>query len=568
MILNLRNSSSRLNLETLSAGMALIVVLFSVATLCIGILVPVYSDEVAMSWARGRLFSEGGNLVSLFPQCSESFVSSMPLLLWPAAAFYSLVFGNLSPFGIRLIGVVLGFIWFGGLAYLCSRTFRQRKDALAWFGAMCAVSFLGVLPFIWVLARSENVLILCLLVLTGLANISRPGSRSYIKALVIVATSTLMFYVHPKALFFLPFVVIATCFVLRGANSTLKYVVLLVIVSIAVQAVMTARFLMQCTDAPQVKLAFSHSALPLSLLFDSPVAFLMSGSSNLFSMPNRVVQHLLFAKTYQSGWLPPMQISELVGLVNLFVEWIIKLVIIGAVCGGILKFSIGGLRRHITTSGWLAMGLSVGLIANAFLYNAWHFYGAQQVIPIALLIGLLISYDVTLPPSVLTPIRGLGVFLMATALVSLMILNSKMVPELYRSATSEMYPPPNQPLSVPHLNQEQHFVTIRALAKRCGLPASGAKNLVVDHMTYFVFSGLRQPIHIAYVSEYAYGGDLTNGKLVPFLKQLGSSGAIGSCTYMSPQFRSLPQAEMNGYCCVAFGEGLRAELPSRAGMEK
>ncbi|HAP39069.1 MAG TPA: hypothetical protein DCQ94_04830 [Nitrospira sp.] len=547
--------------------MALIVVLFSVATLCIGILVPVYSDEVVMSWARGRLFAEGGNLVSLFPQCGESFVSSTPLLLWPAAALYSLVFGNLSPFGIRLIGVVLGFLWFGGLAYLCSRTFQQRKDALTWFGAMCAVGFLGVLPFVWVLARTENVLILCLLVLTSLAIVSRPCSRSYIKALAIVVTSALMFYVHPKALFFLPFVVIAACFVLRGANSILKYAVPLVIVAMAAQSVITARFQMQCTDAPQVKLAFSHSVLPLSLLFDSPVAFFKSGLSNVFSMPSRVVQHLLFANTYQSGWLPPMQTSELVGFVNSFIEWIAKLVITGAVCGGLLKFSVGGLRRYITTSGWLAMGLSVGLIANAFLYNAWHFYGAQQVIAIALVIGLLIFSDVMLLPSVLTMIRGLGVLLMATALVSLTILNSKMVPELYRSATSERYPPPNQPLSVPHLNQEQHFETIRALAKQCGFPASGAKNLVVDHMTYFAFSGLRQPIHIAYVSEYAYGGDLINGKLVPFLKQLGSSGAIGSCTYMSPQFHSLPQAELNGYCCVAFDEGLRGDQVSRRGLE-
>lgn len=552
------------NLELL---LAILVIFLSGRTLYSGIVVPVYSDEVAMMWARGRMFAEGGNLVSLFPQCSESFVSSMPLLLWPAAAFYSLVFGSLSPFGIRLIGVSLGFIWFGGLAYLCFRTFQQRKDALAWFGAMCAVSFLGVLPFIWVLARTENVLILCLLVLTGLVSISRPGVRSYIKALVIVATSALMFYVHPKALFFLPFVVIATCFVLTGANSILKYVVLLVIVSIAVQAVITARFLLQCTDAPQVKLAFSLSVLPLSMLVDSPVAFLMSGLSNVFSMPSRVVEHLLFAKTYQSGWLPPTQTSGLMVFINFFVEWIIKAVIVGVVCGGVLKFSMGALRRHITPSAWLAMGLSLGLIANAFLYNAWHFYGAQQVIPIVLLIGLLVLSDITLPSSVLTVIRCLAVLLMSTALVSLMILNSKMVPELYRSASYEMSPPPNQPLSVPHLNQEQHFETIRALAKQCGLPASGVKNLLVDHMTYFAFSNLRQPIHIAYVTEYAYGGDLINGKLVPFLKGLGSPGAIGSCAYMSPQFRHLPQTEMNGYCCVNFGEDPRGDQISRGGKE-
>ena len=548
--------------------MAPVLLFFAAATLSIGILLPVYSDEVVMLWVNGRIFAEGGNLVSLFPQCSESFVSSMPLLLWPGAALYSLVFGNLSPLGIRLVGVLLGFTWFGGLAYLCFRTFQQRRVALALFGAMCAVSFLGVLPFVWVLARTENILILCLLVLTGLASISRPGSRSYIKALVIVATSALMFYVHPKTLFFLPFVVIAACFVLRGASSILKYVVLLVIGSIAVQAVITTRFLMQCTEAPEVVLIFSQSALPLSQLVDSPVVFLKSGVDNIFSMPSRVVQHLLFARTYQSGWLPPMHMSELAVFINLFIEWIIKTAIIGAVCGGFLSFSIGALRRHIAPTSWLAMGLSLGLIANAFLYNAWNFYGAQQVIPIVLLIWLLILSDITLHSSVRTLAQGLAVLLMAAAAVSLMVLYSKLIPELYPNATSERYPPPNQPLSVPHLNQHQHFETIRSLANECGIPTSGAKNLVVDHMTYFAFSNLRQPIHIAYVSEYAYGGDLVNGKLVPFLKQLGSSGAIGGCTYMSPQFKSLPQAEMNGYCCFSFDENLRGDQTSRGGIEK
>ena len=548
--------------------MAIVVVLFAAGALVAGILVPVYIDEVVMLWANGRIFAEGGNVVSLFPQCSESFVSSMPLLLWPGAALYSLVFGNLSPLGIRLVGVLIGFTWFGGLAYLCFRSFQQRRVALALFGAMCAVSFLGVLPFVWVLARTENILVLCLLVLTGLASISRPGSRSYIKALVIVATSALMFYVHPKALFFLPFVVIATCFVLTGASSILKYVVLLVIGSIAVQAVITARFLMQCTEAPQLVLAFSKSALPLSLLVDSPVDFLKSGLSNVFSMPSRIVEHLLFAKTYQSGWLPPTRTSGLTVFINLFVEWIIKAVIVAAVCGGFLKFSFGVLRREIRPSGWLAMGLSLGLIANAFLYNAWYFYGAQQVIPIVLLIWLLILSDITLHSSVRTLAQGLAVLLMATAAISLIVLYSKLIPELYPNATSERYPPPNQPLSVPHLNQDQHLETIRALAKECRIPASGAKNLVVDHMTYFAFSNLRQPIHIAYVSEYAYGGDLVNGKLVPFLKQLGSSGAIGGCTYMSPQFKSLPQAEMNGYCCFSFDENLGGSQTSLGGIEK
>lgn len=544
------------------------VVLLFAATLLLGILVPVYGDEVTMISALGRVFAEDGNRVLIYPQCSESFVTPMQLLLWPGAALYSAVFGYLSLFGIRLVGVVHGLLWFVGVAYLCVEIFRQRERALACFGAICAVSSLGVLPFVWVLARVEGVLILCLLLLTGMAVGSNPESRLYLKSLLIVVTASLLFYVHPKALFFFPFVVVAIFITLRQANSILKYSVFLVVALIAVQSYIAGNLLMKCKDVPVLLWAFSLHAIPIPLLFDSPVEFIQRGVANVFEMPNRVVHHILFSDTYQSGWLTPMQTSGLTAFINIFIELIIKAIIIGVVCSGLLKFFIGVFLRQVTPYAWLAMGLSIGLIANAFLYNTWQFYGPQQVIAIVLLLALLTYSDINFSSSVLTVTRGLAVLVMATALASLIVLNYKLVPDLYRNSTSPVYPPPNQPLSAPHLGQRQSFEVIRALAAQCGIPASGAKNLVVDQMTYFAFSKLRQPIQIIYVTEHGFGGDLANGKLVPFLKNIGSPGSISSCSYMSREFKDLRMAEMNGYCCVSFLDDQCGELFSQGDIEK
>ncbi len=553
--------------ELLLRGMSILVVFFSAVTLLLGVFVPVYGDEVTMLSALGRVFAEGGDRVLIYPQCSESFVTPMQVFLWPGAAIYSAVFGNLTLFGIRLVGVVHGLLWFGGMAFLCFRIFRRREGALTCFGIICAVSFFGVLPFMWVLARVEGVFILCLLVLTGISVGSRPESRVYLKSFFLVAISSLFFYVHPKALFFFPFVVVAIFIALRRARSVLKYAVLVVVALTAAQSYIAGNLLMQCKDIPVLLWAFSLHAIPVSLLFDSPLAFLQGGVVNILGMPDRVVHHLLFSNTYQSGWLPPMQTSGLTDFINILVEVIIKALIVGALCSGVLKFFIEMLRRQITPNAWLAMGLSIGLIANAFLYNTWQFYGPQQVIAIVTLIALLTFSDVNFPLSILKVVRGLGVLLMATALASLVVLNYKLVPDLYRNSTSQLYPPPNQPLSVPHIDQEQNLEIIRALAKQCGLPASGTKNLVVDQMTYFAFSNLRQPIQNIYVTEHGFGGDLANGKLVPFLTNLGSPGSISSCSYMSSQFKSLRVAESNGYCCVAFGKDIPDTQTSRGNLK-
>jgi hypothetical protein len=73
-------------------------------------------------------------------------------------------------------------------------------------------------------------------------------------------------------------------------------------------------------------------------------------------------------------------------------------------------------------------------------------------------------------------------------------------------------------------------------------------------MSYFSYLRDKQPIHVLYVSEVGYGGDLKNGKLLPFLKGLNSPGLITRCEWVPYPFREAQEKDDRGYCCVNFGK--------------
>ncbi len=78
-------------------------------------------------------------------------------------------------------------------------------------------------------------------------------------------------------------------------------------------------------------------------------------------------------------------------------------------------------------------------------------------------------------------------------------------------------------------------------------------HVVVDHMTYFAYLKDRSPIHVLYISEFGYDGDLLNGKLLPFLKERNSPGLITRCEREPNEFRDAQRHNDRGYCCVGFG---------------
>ncbi len=168
---------------------------------------PIYPDEIAYKIFLERYFINGGYKQSVTPYCSEGFLFDPPFLLRPAAAFWTVPYWlGIDWVSYRLLPVLA----------LCSFSFvfikeywksRNANAALA----LCAIG-IGPAMFGLIVFRPE-VFILCgcaVIYWIFLQTSKMPSNWKltgyYIGALFIYS---LLIYLHPKALYLLPFVIVA-----------------------------------------------------------------------------------------------------------------------------------------------------------------------------------------------------------------------------------------------------------------------------------------------------------------------------------------------------------------------
>lgn len=515
---------------------------------------PLYSDEVVTKWGQARFFEPDGILVSFFPQCRAVFNSPLPWAFYPGAAFFSVLYGNLSPLGLRLAGVATALAIVACFGLWARRSAHNPRATLSRLSALMVLPALGALPFLWVMARPEQWITLGLMFfcMTATANQQNDGKISWVWPMLYFPVASAFFFVHPKSIFFAPAVLLATWFVTRHRSSAIRWLLITFVVWTAYTTYRWGSTLSSCPEAPGVQATLAGNFLNPSLLFHAPAAFLLEGVGNLLSAPGKIAEHVMFAATYQSGWLPPMVVPPMATWMNPIIRLLIEVAIFGTLAASLLWLPVTWLRQKVATPrALLAAALAVGLCANLFFYKYWFFYGAAQVLPLVLMM-LLLALPAHTPRWLVRPsLQFARCACLLFALASMSIFAAYLAPEVWKRSDPPDATVPDQWLSVPALDFDKRRETIRELTNQCGIRGDGAAHLVVDHLTYYAFSHLRRPIHALYVSELAYGGDLPGDKLVRFLQALESPGAITQCNYLPAALSGLNVLRKGGYCCVA-----------------
>lgn len=520
-----------------------------------GVLLPVYSDEVVTKFNTARFFLENGRMVSLYPQCSTTVGHGVAWVFFPAAILISSIYGHLEPLGIRISGVVLALTWFALLAYW---SYKQAEDAwVIRFTLLAAFGSLGVVPYLWVLSRPEQfmllpVLITCVMALHVSSGISR--STQWIIAGILGLLLSVFFYAHPKSLFFTPFFFGAVWIATRGFQVPIRAGLLLYTLALSVQVLRDASALGDCHDAPSIQALLAANTLLPSALVPDPVAFFRAVWQNISLFSERMLVHVVFNATFQSGWLPPLSENPpLLAWLNPLIHFTLLILVVGShlLAVGLALGSL--LVRRMSAPLLLALLLSVGNLINIALYNLQNFYAGIQYVPLSIVIVSLL-YQRLQPVRLSMPARAAGFailsFAVSLSLTSLLTLFYLVTPNLFRNANFEGASLLGQPLSIPALEARAHLDSIRKLGETCDIPVDSAMHVVVDHMTYFAYLKDREPIHVLYVSEFGYGGDLINGKLLPFLKEVNSPGLITRCEWVPHELRDVQRQNERGYCCV------------------
>ncbi|APC15676.1 hypothetical protein BLL42_08005 [Pseudomonas frederiksbergensis] len=529
-----------------------------ICALLSGVFLPVYSDEIMTKFNNARFFLESGQMLSFFPQCTTTVGHGVAWVFYPAAILISSVYAYLEPLGLRVSGVVLALAWFGLLAYWCHR--QAAGEGAKRFTFLVAFASLGVMPYLWVLSRPEQFMLLPVLIFCMLAVLT-PAQGSGGRQLAVMGGLGLLlsvfFYAHPKSLFFTPFLLATVWIATRGFNLLIRAGLVLYVLALSVQVLRDASLLGGCQDAPAIQALLAANSLMPGMLLSDPVAFFGAVWQNISLFPQRMLVHLTFSPTFQSGWLPPLtEKPDLLLWLNPLIYNTLLVLVVGSHLLALGMAVISLARRRMSAALLLASLLAAGDLINVALYNLQNFYAGIQYVPLSIVIvALLFQCLPVVRPWFAVRVAGhlTLAFVAGLSLISLFTLFYLVTPNLLRNAEYANASIPGQPLSVPVLGAKAHLDSIRELGESCHIPADHAEHVVVDHMTYFAYLKDRSPVHVLYVSEFGYGGDLLNGKLLPFLKERNSPGLITRCEWVPNEFRDVQRQNDRGYCCVDFG---------------
>lgn len=534
-------------------GLPLVVIALFFFVLMSGIFIPIYSDEIVTKWNTSRFFLDDRHLLSFFPQCSTMSDRVVSWVFYPAAILVSAIYADLGPLGIRLSGIILSSAWFSLLLLWCFRQTGVSTSALRRFAGLVALSALGVVPYLFALSRSEQfmtlpILILCITALCfkGKKSLSVQSAGAILLLLVV----SCFFYVHPKSMFFLPFILVALWLTTETFHKVVRIALLAYAILLFAQVLHESEAIAACTDAPAIQSVLAANTLLPGMLFSAPGGFIHAAVSNFINFPDRLLSHLTFNNVFQSGWLPPMNgNSTYLSVLNQGIRYILYALVAGSHFASLVVFLIQITKRKLTAPILLAALLASTDILNVLFFNIQNFYAGTQFVPISIILTVLLMYS--LPVQNLHRSMTAGyVAILILSIFSMTTLLLYITPSVIENSHSQKASLPGQPLSIPVFDTQSHLRSIKSLGALCELPPITSENLVLDHMTYFAYLKQKRPIHVLYVSEIGYGGDLTNGRLLPFLKKLGSPGVITRCEWMPKEFKKAEKSNSMGYCCV------------------
>jgi hypothetical protein len=515
------------------------------AIAAVDLTLPLYSDEVAVKFITTNFFASFGGYVNLLPQCDGP--DGIDWIFYPAAALMSILFSG-GPWLIKITSIAIGL--YGLILILLIVRRSSNSDWKFQCAGLLSICLLGVVPFTILFSRPEQLLVLSIafpIILILYSDAKSDYLKKSFKTALSAACVTIAFYTHPKAIFYFPVYSLIVYCIYRKIGAIYAIVALFVVLMSIYCVLTTNASAMSCGNAPIVKDILNSHFLQPSLLMKDPVQFVSGALGNLRDFPGRLIPHALLQSQYQSNWFPSFQFAGvLVDIINWAVYILLFVLVsftnIWAVFLGVMRIRINSANLEILFAAFLAFSN----ILNASIYTHQNFYSLSQFVLLSLIVFVLIVRDCFGRFSIV--LRSYFLFSILISLISCVLiiasLYSRNIDEKSTASIAE------QPLSITVINSIDHLRSIRVLRNDCGLNNVTDKPIVVDHMTYFEFRNSSYPMHVLYVSNF-FGGDLADGKLLPFLKSRGVVGVITRCEWMPKEISGFKFSNNLGYCCVS-----------------
>ena len=522
------------------------------ASLLLGMLVPIYTDEIGWRMQL-RAGIDGGVDRMVSDICGPRSTVVPPffiLALREITGRFELALAD--PLFVRISGVACAMIWALLFRRLIVRIAADRMKAAALSTLAFSLAGLGVLPFLLVLSRPEQPILLtttaALLVAVWTQGRRQDPVRSvWIGAAAILLLGMLAASWHMKGILFLP--LFLTClWCLGGGRATraprIGAMLLLIGIDASAMSYWVGRF--SCPGDPILARRLADQNIAEALAgpgsLGDKIRMALSGAN-----PNDYIALAAAKQLPSSAWLPQYQMSlgaAQFQMIVIMLAWNLALVI-ALVC--LVKLGSARWRERRLD---LSLAVPVVALGTVLVWGMSQFhkndYEASTVLP-----ALLVCIVFPLAAMAWTPLRTGQIRRGVVALAAISLANQIAValvflPPLLQVARHPGYID-SQRVSISAYGYGDLRQRVLATARLCRIGQAGrAVHPLVDDLTYFAMMDSWQPFHRLGVLE-EWNGTIRDP--FAYLKAKGSEGAIVGCRYLRGSLRQ--RAVQNGeFCCI------------------
>ncbi|WP_353227448.1 hypothetical protein [Novosphingobium sp.] len=529
-----------------------------VVAIVAGLLLPVYTDEIGWRFQERAAVDHGVD-IAFSDLCGPNSLGHAPWFMMPAR-WYSAMANQAfaDPWFVRVEGVLCAGLWAMLLWWLIVRLTGTRAQARPLHALAFALLGLGLLPFLLVMSRPEQpvMLAMTMAIITAFAPLPRLGERTaaWVKSVVIVLLVTIAASYHLKGVLYAPVALAAIAVGASGRRTWLPRGVgigLVVTITLAAAHYWVDRF--RCTAGdPLLAAHYAHENVASLLTGSHPASGLLlqlaSGLNPLNYVALAMADNRPMSHWVPDGLFPP----ALLIAVNLLVliSWI---VVVGLALRALVRFVADtGLRALAQPRVLIALAIAACVMVWGASQLRRNVYEAAHVLPMLVLFAVLcLTLPRRDPDGTAAFPRWLAGAAALFAVISQAALAFVLLPPLIAAARVPGYLD-GQPFSVSVGGYAQIRRDIARAMDQAGMPRDRRLNrLLVDDVTYLALQTDTLPLHRLGVLE-VWNGSITDP--VDYLRRHNSDGVVVGCRYLPPAMRA--GAARAGEICAISRDGL------------
>ena len=523
-----------------------------VGSLLIGMLVPVYTDEVA--WRYLERAALDGIDKPLNDGCGPNSFASPVFFMWPVRAFSAAMGTQFAdPFYVRLSGIFYALLITALTVLLIRRLAAGERQARLVTTIVFSLLGLGMMPWVLVWSRPEQPLVAALLGAaliafgSGGAPRETTSATTWRRAIAILLLGLVALSYHLKGVVLAPAFAVCLLWCGRGRGTFRPRLIVGGVLVIA--TALAAHYWVDRSRCPGDPILAAHYA-------QANIAAALSRGDDWRSMVAGVLRNanpmsyvwLISPSTNpMSRWLP----IHLIGRDEAQL-WLSILVLCWK---PVLYFSLA-LLAFVAFGQLRARRLDLRLVLPITLFGVAIVWAASQLRPniyeslfglplLALVIVLALSSPMV-RSGWLRWGEWLAMPLLLVAIASPVRMTMLYGPAMIAAAGQRGYIA-DQPFSQPVFGYDDIQPRILATARQCGIPLDRRLHgLLIDDTTYFAFVRSYRPEHWLGTLS-VWNGSISDP--VAHLRGIGSDGMVVGCHMLAADLRG--RAHSNGpFCCL------------------